>query len=221
MAVSGNIDAIYRSTNAGVTWTAVPHPKGGAWFGAVRFLPGTQTGWTVGEGGKILKSTDGGATWILQRDASHANNLLDVSFADLNNGWAAGGEQLHTTDGGATWLPQNTGLSVSFSVFAVDPTNAWIGGIEEIARTSDAGATWTIERPSNTAWFCLEFLDPETGWAGGQDQDIDDVPGSIWKRTGSGSLAPERPREAIPSQDFKRLRNLPPSAPTFQLTYNR
>jgi len=204
VAVSGAFDAIYRSTNGGVTWTAVPHPGGGAWFGAVRFVPGTQTGWTIGEGGKILKSTDGGATWVLQRDASHENNLLDVSFADLNNGWAVGGEQLHTSDGGATWVPQNTGLSISFSVFAVNPTTAWIGGIEDIVRTTDGGVTWMLERPSNTAWFCLEFLDPENGWAGGQDQDVDDVPGSIWKRTGSISrpisLIPEIPRSPVTSQ---------------------
>jgi len=32
-------------------------------------VPGTQTGWTVGEGGKILKSTDGGAQGgLLQAD---------------------------------------------------------------------------------------------------------------------------------------------------------
>jgi photosystem II stability/assembly factor-like uncharacterized protein len=182
VAVSGTSDLIFRSTDAGVTWTQVPHPQGGSWFGAVRFVPGTQTGWTIGEGGKILKSTDGGASWVLQRNASHSFNLLDVSFADLNNGWAVGGEQLHTTDGGATWVKQDTGPSVSFSVFAVSPTVAWVGGIQDIARTNDAGTTWTRERPSNTAWFCLNFLDADNGWAGGQDQVIDDVPGSIWKR---------------------------------------
>lgn len=192
VAVSGTSDLIFRSTNAGVTWTAVPHPTGGAWFGAVRFVPGTQTGWTVGEGGKILKSMDGGATWVLQRDASHPNNLLDVSFADLNNGWAVGGEQLHTTNGGATWVKQTTGVSPSFSVYAVSPSTAYVGGIEDIARTIDGGATWTIERPSDTAWFCLNFLDADNGWAGGQDQTIDDVPGSIWKRSGSAATAFEK-----------------------------
>jgi photosystem II stability/assembly factor-like uncharacterized protein len=192
VVVSGSYDLIFRSTDGGVTFNSVPHPSGGAWFGAVRFVPGTQTGWTIGEGGKILQSTDGGATWILQRDASHENNLLDVSFADLQNGWAVGGEQLHTTDGGATWVKQNTGLAVSFSVYASSPTSASIGGIQDIARTSDGGATWTIQGPSNTAWFCLNFLDPDNGWAGGQDQIIDDVPGSIWKRTVTRSARPEQ-----------------------------
>ena len=211
VAVSGTSDLIFRSTNAGASWAAVPHPPGGTWFGAVRFVPGTQTGWAVGEGGKILKSTDGGATWTLQRDASHQNNLLDVSFADVNNGWAVGGEQLHTMDGGATWVTQNTGLSSSFSVFAVSPTSAWIGGVANLARTSNAGATWTIERPSNTAWFCLEFLDSDNGWAGGQDQDIDDVPGSIWKRSGSRASLPAESHAT--SREGSAIQQTPPSGP--------
>jgi photosystem II stability/assembly factor-like uncharacterized protein len=187
VAVSGTDDLIFRSTDAGITWESVSHPRGGSWFGAVRFVSGTQTGWTVGEGGKILKSSDGGATWISQRDASHPLNLIDVSFADVSNGWAVGGEELHTTDGGATWVKQRTGITGSVSVYALSPTVAWIGGLEDLGRTTDGGVSWTIERPSNTDWFAINFLDSDNGWAGGQDQEIDDVPGSIWKRTGTAA----------------------------------
>ncbi len=67
-----------------------------------------------------------------------------------------------------------------------------IGGLEDLGRTTNSGATWTIERPSDTDWFCMTFLDADNGWAGGQDQTIDDVPGSIWKRSGSASSAIER-----------------------------
>jgi photosystem II stability/assembly factor-like uncharacterized protein len=215
VAVSGIEDLIFRSTNGGATWTAAPHPGGGTWFGSVRFVPGTQTGWTVGEGGKILKSTDGGATWTLQRDASHFFNLIDVSFADLNNGWAVGGEELHTTNGGATWLNQNTGVFASVSVYALSPTTAWIGGLQDLGRTTDAGATWTIERPSNTDWFCLTFIDADNGWAGGQDQTTDDVPGSIWKRSGPVSTiadsAPDLERAVSPNESI--IWPVPPSTP--------
>jgi hypothetical protein len=65
---------------------------------------------------------------------------------------------------------------------------AWIGGLQDLDRTTNGGLTWTIERPSNTDWFAINFLDSENGWAGGQDQDIDDVPGSIWKRTGANPV---------------------------------
>ena len=218
VAVSGIDDLIFRSTNGGVTWVAVPHPTGGTWFGAVRFVPGTQTGWTVGEGGKILKSTDGGATWLRQRDASHPFNLIDVYFADINNGWTVGGEELHTSDGGATWVKQTTGIFASVSVYALSPTAAWIGGVEEIGRTTDGGATWMIERPSNTDWFAMTFLDADNGWAGGQDQDIDDVPGSIWKRTVHTSM-PMDVDLHVPSAP--RVWQAPPSSPPLQETNSR
>jgi photosystem II stability/assembly factor-like uncharacterized protein len=219
VAVSGTNDLIFRSTNAGNTWTAVPHPPGGTWFGAVRFVPGTQTGWAVGTGEKILKSTDGGATWISQRDANHPFNLIDVSFADLNNGWTVGGEELHTTDGGATWTKQMTGVVASVSVYAISPTTAWIGGLQDLGRTTDGGATWTIERPSNTDWFCLTFLDADNGWAGGQDQTIDDVPGSIWKRTGSAFAPIEGSNAAGVIKPVARP--APPSAVTATTRYDQ
>lgn len=63
--------------------------------------------------------------------------------------------------------------------------------LEDLGRTTDSGATWTIERPTDTDWFCMTFLDADNGWAGGQDQTIDDVPGSIWKRSGSVAAALE------------------------------
>ena len=110
-------------------------------------------------------------------------------------GIEAAGANLHRELRAA--LVPNTGLDVSFSVFAVSPTSAWIGGIEDIDRT-DGGISWTIERPSNTAWFCLEFLDSENGWAGGQDQDLDDVPGSIWKRSGPGRSVPNQNTSRVP-----------------------
>jgi photosystem II stability/assembly factor-like uncharacterized protein len=219
VAVSGTNDLIFRSTNGGITWTAVPHPPGGTWFGAVRFVPGTQTGWTVGTGEKILKSTDGGATWVSQRAANHPFNLIDVSFADLNNGWTVGGEELHTTDGGATWVQQNTGVFASVSVYAINPTTAWIGGLQDLGRTTDGGTTWTIERPSNTDWFCLTFLDADNGWAGGQDQTIDDVPGSIWKRTGSSLMPIGRPD--APKRMESAERPTPPSSAPVTTRYDQ
>jgi hypothetical protein len=42
----------------------------------------------------------------------------------------------------------------------------------------------------------MTFLDGDNGWAGGQDQTIDDVPGSIWKRSSSASAAIEKDTSA-------------------------
>ena len=74
--------------------------------------------WAVGHDGVILASVDGGLTWTRQRaepyDASRDDlhngvPLLDVWFADENNGFAIGAYalMLRTRDGGATWTAQS------------------------------------------------------------------------------------------------------------------
>ncbi len=130
-----------------------------------------------------------------------------MSFADVNNGWTIGGEELHTSNGGQTWVKQDAGVPRSVSVYAVSPTTAWVGGIGELARTQDAGETWSLEAPSETDWFALTFLNADEGWAGGQDLEADDVPGSIWHRTGSG-LAPGEAQRPESSHVWKA----PPSS---------
>src|SRR5262249_6749294 len=56
---------------------------------------------TVGEHGKIFRTTDAGKTWIEQNSHTLVP-LLDVAFVDSSNGWAVGegGVILHTINGG-------------------------------------------------------------------------------------------------------------------------
>lgn len=187
VAVSGVFPLITRTTDGGQTWHLVNHPPAGQWFGSVRFAPGTQTGWTVGEGGVILKTTDGGATWEAQE--SHVSaNLIDSGFVDELHGWIAGGVVLHTDDGGETWVRQPANVNVPVSVDAVDVDTAWVGGVEDMARTTDGGETWehmVPDWPITSSWFAVEFLDAERGWAAGQDEQSGG-PGAIWRRLGDG-----------------------------------
>jgi photosystem II stability/assembly factor-like uncharacterized protein len=206
VAVNGKFDEIYRSTDGGHHFSLVPHTHVGGWFGNVRFVPGTGVGWAVGEH-KILKSVDGGATWTIQR-ANNEEYLIDVSFSDVNNGWAVGGVELHTTNGGQTWTKVNTGVQGSVSVWTVSPSVAWIGGYESIGRTTNGGATWTVESPSQTDWYAVTALNGGTGWVGGQDQNADDVPGSIWKRS-----APDVGTRSTPPRAPHRTLKPPSSAP--------
>src|SRR5947207_2098092 len=75
----------------------------------------------VGNGGTILRSTDGGGNWTTA--ASPALSWLNaVSFSDPRTGAAVGGSGaiLRTEDGGATWIQQSSGTtadlcSVSFA----------------------------------------------------------------------------------------------------------
>jgi photosystem II stability/assembly factor-like uncharacterized protein len=59
------------------------------------------TGTAVGQNGTIVRTTNGGTTWV-EQDSGTTNNLAGVSFVDANTGWAAGsnGTILHTKNGG-------------------------------------------------------------------------------------------------------------------------
>jgi len=76
-----------------------PLPQGNALNG-VSFTD-ANTGTAVGEAGTIVRTTDGGETWVTQ-DSGTTSALNGVSFTDANTGTAVGqnGTILRTTDGG-------------------------------------------------------------------------------------------------------------------------
>ena len=105
-------------------------------------------GSAVGNLGTIVRTTDGGATWVTQSSGTTAQ-LSDVSFVDANNGTAVGGGGfissfgiiLRTTNGGATWVAQDSGTTeLLFGVSFVDATTGTVvasGGT--ILRITDGG----------------------------------------------------------------------------------
>ena len=59
----------------------------------------------------ILKTTDGGETWVKQYGGGESDNaLLSVYFKDANHGWAVGAFNftVETKDGGKTWVERKT-----------------------------------------------------------------------------------------------------------------
>jgi photosystem II stability/assembly factor-like uncharacterized protein len=65
-------------------------------------------GTAVGSGGVILRTGDGGASWVTQKSRV-SQNLNEVYFTSENIGTAVGsdGVILRTGDGGASWVTQN------------------------------------------------------------------------------------------------------------------
>jgi photosystem II stability/assembly factor-like uncharacterized protein len=100
------------------------------------------TATAVGYLGTVLRTTDGGATWVSQTSGT-TNPLYDVSFTDANTGVVVGpgGTILGTTDAGATWVTQASGTM--YSLQAVSFTNANMGTVVgesgTIVRTVDGG----------------------------------------------------------------------------------
>ncbi len=73
---------------------------------AVHFAD-SDTGWAVGYGGTLMKSTNGGMTWNYQSLGSN-KVLKSLFFIDAQTGWVVGwdGFIVKTSDGGVTWREQ-------------------------------------------------------------------------------------------------------------------
>jgi photosystem II stability/assembly factor-like uncharacterized protein len=104
-------------------------------------------GYVVGASGTILKSTDGGNTWVRQTSGT-AWEFSSVYFLDDQAGWVVGqqGTILKTSNGGTTWSAQISGTTLWLrSVSFIDANTGWVAGDEGVLKTTDGGAVWVKE----------------------------------------------------------------------------
>jgi photosystem II stability/assembly factor-like uncharacterized protein len=140
------------------------------------------TGWAVNSNGKIIHTTDGGATWPPQLSLPGVY-LRCIGFANPSIGWVGTltpRQQLfHTTNGGANWskvtnLPANApvnvcGLSVVnegvvYGSGTNDPKN-----LPRVIKTTDGGQNWTAidMTPHASLLVDIFFTDENHGWVVG------------------------------------------------------
>ncbi|PRC91987.1 WD40/YVTN/BNR-like repeat-containing protein [Solimicrobium silvestre] len=130
-------------------------------------------GWAVGHWGAILKTADGGQSWVLQRsDFAVDQPLFSVYFKNANEGWAVGlwSLMLHTADGGASWsvvsLPPPAGAKKAdrnlYAIFG-DAKSCLYATSEQgrVLHSEDAGATWEYAETgySGSLWTGLNLAD--------------------------------------------------------------
>ena len=100
-----------------------PKPAVGPLSGV--YFTDANNGTAVGNG-KIIRTTDGGSSWITQSTQSTPDfGHGAVYFTDANTGWVVGypGIILKTTDGGNTWVRKHyetSGLDVIGCVYFLD-----------------------------------------------------------------------------------------------------
>ena len=129
------------------------------------------TGWTVGRGGVIAHTTDGGETWLPQHSSVEAD-LHQVMFVDKLHGWITGSRMLlRTEDGGSTWQVVK-GILQNFrrvnTMQFINPKEGWLGvGAAEMLHTTDGGLTWERQRTgmNENPIVDLHFINSLEGWA--------------------------------------------------------
>jgi photosystem II stability/assembly factor-like uncharacterized protein len=137
---------IYRSTDAGVSWTLMQSGQSTSnYMTAIQFL-NPDTGYASCYAGEMLKSTDGGLTWLNVGPFDQLVLMRDLHFYSTQEGVAVGsaGEVIRTTDGGVTWdsIPSSTTYSLNAMAVQGDVIVAcgWWG---RTIRSTDRGQTWT------------------------------------------------------------------------------
>ena len=121
-------------------------------FARSLYFADPQTGWIVGDEGKVLKTESGGRQWSPQPSGVETT-LLDVVFLDRDKGWAAGynGVILTTEDGGKSWTQQTDSRSdtiLTALTFANASTGWAVGSRNDkalVLATTDGGRTWVAE----------------------------------------------------------------------------
>jgi photosystem II stability/assembly factor-like uncharacterized protein len=121
-----------------------------------------ENGWAVGHDATILRTRDGGRSWVLQNfEPELEKPFLDVLFLDANHGFAVGAYGLLyvTTDGGDNWGEVDSPIreeELHFNAISrLANGDLFIAGEQgTLAVSSDAGATWTqVESPYEGSFF--------------------------------------------------------------------
>jgi len=121
---------VIRTTNGGLNWTAGPVINGlGSNLYGTAFANSTM-GWEVGSNGKVVMTTDGGATWgspittgaTRGRQAQYLGGKTVVFVGDA-------GKFFVSTDLGATWTTKTLPVNVRFNAVSfVSGSLGWIAG---------------------------------------------------------------------------------------------
>jgi photosystem II stability/assembly factor-like uncharacterized protein len=139
------------------------------------------TGWIAGEAGTILKTTNGGVNWVVQKTGT-TRNLYSVDFVDLNTGYACGAFKLtiRTKDGGENWVISPDSAFVDYySIRFLNGLTGFVAGSSGLKRTTDGGVSW-VTIPDVPAWLLhVYFVNTNTGFVLGEA-------GVIYKTSNSG-----------------------------------
>jgi len=201
--VSGADSTVLRTSDGGATWqklTVISDPADSVDFRDIDAIDArTAYVLSIGNGpaSRIYKTTDAGATWVLQFKNDDAKAFYDaMSFWDADHGIVMGDAIdgrfciMSTEDGGRNWtrVPANAlpPALANEGAFAASGTNiavfgksrAWIGtgagAKARVLRTQDRGRTWAIaDTPliagGSAGIFSIAFRDARHGVIVGGD----------------------------------------------------
>ena len=148
MVTIGDYGVILHSAD-GRVWQQAKHVPVDTLLTATCFFD-ADTGWAVGHGGAILRTTDGGRTWLLRHRVDKAPALLSVGCLGAHDVIAVGayGSALLTHDDGKSWQTLRIGhgrdAQLHLNAIVAGRPGTAIAAAESGAafRSTDRGETW-------------------------------------------------------------------------------
>jgi uncharacterized protein (TIGR03437 family) len=148
--------SLYRSTDAGATWSLLPDSPIGTFALAndptnpdVLYAGVSPSGFSGGgnQGAAVYKTSDAGDTWTKVVDLPLAINTLTVAVSSMAVYAATDNGVMRSRDGGATWTA--TPITAATDTVAVDPNNPQAVYINAggIYASIDGGTTWSSVLP--------------------------------------------------------------------------
>jgi photosystem II stability/assembly factor-like uncharacterized protein len=161
-----------------------------------------ETGYVVGNGGTVLKTTNGGQNWLPLQTGS-ARDFHELYFLDTQLGWVVGdgGTVARTSDGGLSWELQTVAPGASpnlRSVFALNPNDILVGGNNfnadnYIYKSTNGGQTWQAANVETYLWDIsiqkIGMTSPEIGYALSRGMVVKTTDGGLnWSITDTASV---------------------------------
>lgn len=167
----------------------LPSPYSTNYWLDIYFHPDNpQYGWACGFNGMVVRTTDGGTTW-LGSNVQGAYHLEHIQFPTLQIGYTSGVEGIFkTVNGGITWYDITPDQLQSYwGCYFLNADTGWVVGggcaddVQRFYRTTNGGASWTLflANEPNSGMTDLIVYPDGTGYAASS--------GVIWETTDMGT----------------------------------
>ncbi len=157
-----------KSTDSATTFNTTSIDPYSYSYSKIEFSPYNKNiGYVTGAAGRLVKTTDGGATWN-QLTIGFFNYLFDMELTGDSTAYVCSSQGFisKSTNLGETWSTLNTNTSAYFHDlnFLTDSIGFAVGDQGAVYKTTNAGQTWS-SKPSLTAAFLydIKFADATTG----------------------------------------------------------
>ncbi|MCB0712128.1 MAG: T9SS type A sorting domain-containing protein [Ignavibacteriae bacterium] len=180
--VGGEDGRLHYTTDGGEHWNLDKAPQVIDFIKGVHIynrLNAVAVGGTLAPRNIILRTTNGGESWVNQPSGS-TQTLNGTYMVDSMNVWAVGiaNHVLHSTDGGSSWEVVDVGLPSLVSLQSISFADAERGVIvgEKGTRliTTDGGESWKqiTDPPATANYYDVEWYDSQHGLIAGEGQGL-------------------------------------------------